>query len=173
MPEDKHGFDDSGLHNPDTDPFRHDEDPQVRGSMMEIPDPDPYSAYQNGADSFALLKKVQNKALIGSICGAVSVVIGGMLLAGVGLAFAIVGLVRANKLSGAPIDAGLYRKVRTTTIVAIVICAVAMVLNFVSFVALMPAFMEYIQTGDLAAFYGQLGMGGLSSSTAPTSSTWG
>ena len=161
-----------GLHNPFETQEGVNPHAQHTNDAHEIPNPDPFDPATSKVDPYVLLKKVQNKALIGSICGACSVILGGVLLSSIGLAISFVGLVRANKLSGAGIDADLYKKVRIMTIVAICVCAVALVLNFATVAMLLPSVLEAMQTGDLSSLYGYSDLYD-SSSAAPTSSTWG
>ncbi len=115
------------------------------------------------------LRRARNYVLIANICGPVSLFIGGMLLAGVGLIFAILGMRKFNKLAQSNSAVSQVAKVmKRTSIISIVICAVAFALNAVTAYIMFPEIMNMVQSGD----YGSLG-GAPADSPSGATSTWG
>ena len=114
------------------------------------------------------LKIAQNLTLVGSLAGPVSLFIGGVLLGLAGLTCAIIGFRKLNKLTETNPNMHLIiKRVKRSSIIAMVICGIAIVLNAISAYMMFPLVMEALQTGD----YRNLG-GGISELPG-NNSTWG
>lgn len=133
--------------------------------------PEPNRRYPQAQPGYAEVKKVQNLALAASVCGPVSVFIGGMLLSGIGIGCAFAGMRKADKIEpqGNEVEAAVKRA-RKSCIVAMVICAVAFVLNALYAFYLYPVLIEAVQSGDVSSL---INNGAMGEGSASSSSTWG
>lgn len=122
-----------------------------------------------GYDDGRELKSAQSLVIAASITGPISMLVGGVFLGVVGL---VCGILAFRKIKGLMGKGGaiafMARKLRTACIIALVVTAIALVLNIVNVVMVYPLMMEALQTGD----YSQLLPGGTESS-AGGNSTWG
>lgn len=119
-------------------------------------------------DKFQTLKRIQTLAIIASIAGPVSILFGGLLLNIVALIIGLVAFSRIRKfLENNPDDAKLAQPLRTTCIIALVGCSVAMVLNIVQVIMIYPIVVEAMNNGTLEDLLN--GTGGSSQG----SQTWG
>lgn len=123
----------------------------------------------------AELKSAQTLATVGIIAGPVSLLFGGVILSTVALIALILAFVKVRRAKDSEDKAGsaaygIYRQ----SIVALVVSALALVLNAVSLAFILPSLVEYLQNGsydDLLNLYG--GSAGSSSSADSSSSVWG
>lgn len=115
------------------------------------------------------LKSARNYMLVANICGPVSLFIGGMLLAGVGIVFAILAYRKFANLMKLNSSAGQIAKVmKRTATISIIICAIAFVLNAITAYIMFPEIMNIIQTGDYSSLSSVPG-----ETPSGTTSTWG
>ncbi len=97
---------------------------------------------------------------------------GGVLLSGAGAVCAFLGLRKLSALSKRGTDVSAFAsRVKTSAIIALVICGIAFVLNAISFAIMYPVVLEALETGDYGSLIPNAGSGDASS--AGTSSTWG
>lgn len=127
------------------------------------------SEEQSKAFAMQQLSSAQTLATISIIAAPVSLIIGGLPL---GIVALICGLVALSKVRSAmrvdeanAIAANLQRQVT----LGIAVSAISLVLNAVSLILIMPAFIEYMQTGDLDKLVSSLGNTASTSSSASTS----
>lgn len=150
--------------------------------------PEPPQAPQNGQDGDAerqqpgiapnlqpnlldaqQLKKAQNLVMVANIAGPVSLFIGGVLLSTVGLVCAVVAFAKLKKLETKDARIAMTAKqLKRSSIVGIVICAIALVLNAISFFILLPEVLKMVETGDYAGLAIDAGGG-----AAGSNATWG
>ncbi len=140
------------------------------------PTRDPYSEL-NAA--FATARKYVTAS---QVCAIVSLFIGGMILSTVAVVLAFVGYRKYSdlKIQG-HIDDRTFTLIRRSCIIAGTMAAAALALNVISFIAIYPLVMEYIQTGDMSVLFGGMGEGsgigstgaGTAGGTGSGSSTWG
>lgn len=121
------------------------------------------------------LKSARTLATVATVAGPVSLIIGGVALSTVALVCGIIAFVKVRRVLSAsdPTDSFYARALRQTTLMGIVVAAVALVLNGVSVALMMPALIEAMQTGDYTAI---LGDAAASLQDAPSSgggSAWG
>lgn len=114
----------------------------------------------------------QTLTTVAMIAGPVSLIIGGVLLSAVAIVCAYLAY---RKLSAVAQGNSTYTKVaasmQKTARVAIIIGAVALVLNFISMMYVLPMVMEMMNTGEVST---NLFGGSTTTGTAgSTSSTWG
>lgn len=115
------------------------------------------------------------------VCAIVSLFIGGMILSAVAVVLAYVGFRKYSELQQAGhIDERSFALVKRSCVIAGVMAAAALVLNVISFIAVYPLVMEYVQTGDMSVLFGGSGAGGAGGAGTGTangagsgSSTWG
>ncbi|WP_232050813.1 hypothetical protein [Arabiibacter massiliensis] len=114
------------------------------------------------------LKKAQTLVMVANIAGPVSLFLGGVLLSTVGLVCAIVANSRLKQLVTRTTRVGAAAALlKRSSAVGIVLCAIALVLNGISFFILLPEVMQMMESGDYAGFAMDPGSG------AAGSSTWG
>jgi hypothetical protein len=142
-----------------------------------------YAAYQasgqgsNDAD-FAKLRTVRTQITAANVCGPVSLIIGGVTLSTVGIVCAVLAWRSAKRIaeSDSP-SAPMANNLRKSSLVSIVICCIALVLNGISVALTLPALLEAVNTGDVSQLLGSapLADSGLSGSTGESSggSAWG
>ena len=119
------------------------------------------------------LKSAQNLVIAASITGPVSMVIGGVFLGIVGLVCGILAYrkIRALRAKGGTIGL-VASRLRTACIVALVVTAIALVLNITYVVSVYPLMVEALETGDYSKLFPQ----GTAPSTGGSNSgnaTWG
>lgn len=138
------------------------------------PNPEPNRQHPQIKPGLAEVKKVQNLALAASICGPVSVFIGGMLLSGVGVVCGFVGMRRADRIENADKDVQeAAARARRSCVVALIVCAVAFALNAAYSFYMYPIIMDAMQAGDLSALIGNAVSSGSVSGGGSGTSTWG
>ena len=107
------------------------------------------------------------------IMSLVSLVIGGVVLSTAALIVAILGYRRilGNVGASAPNMAPSWVLLKKTAVVAIVMSCIALFANVATLILFYPAFIEMLQTGDIASY---LEANGLSSGSSTSSgSFWG
>ncbi|WP_251178992.1 DUF4013 domain-containing protein [Adlercreutzia agrestimuris] len=115
------------------------------------------------------LRRARNYILIANICGPVSLFVGGMLLAIIGLVFAILGFRKLSSLIKSNSSVSQIAKIIIRTAqISIVICAVAFILNAVTAYIMFPQILNMVQSGDYASLNAPSG-----NMPSGTSSTWG
>lgn len=125
-------------------------------------------------DELTKLKSTQNLVTAGIITGPVSMLVGGVPLSLVALICSILALVKVNRLIEAEptsSHAQIMLSMKRQAYVALAVSALALILNAISLALVLPAFMEYLQSGDYAALLEGSGLSSASSSSS--SSTWG
>ena len=119
----------------------------------------------NDAFLFESGRKYQTAA---QVCAIVSLFIGGILLSCVAVALAVIGYRKYTQVQPNGDSQQFKMALMRSGKIAIGMCAIALVLNVISFIALYPLVMEMMETGDLSIFGIQ--------PTAPSgsgTSTWG
>ena len=109
-----------------------------------------------------------------NIAGPVSIIIGGVILSGAGLICAFIARRKINDLLNAECSPSEAFKQRILTAarpgaVALVICAIALILNAISVAIMMPILLSAMQSGDIQTLIGGSGTNAATSIT----STWG
>ena len=109
-----------------------------------------------------------------NIAGPVSIIIGGVILSGAGLVCAFIARRKINDLlkSDRAQNKEFEQRVLTAArpgAVALIICAIALVLNAISVAIMMPILLNAMQSGDMQTL---LGGSGTNAATSITS-TWG
>ena len=115
---------------------------------------------------------IRRYIIFSEVLALVSLLFGGMLLSGVALVVSVLG--RRKAASGMLANQGnpLWQALYRSSFIAIVMCAVALVLNLISAIFLYPMLMEMLQTGDYGALFG-FGQPGSSVAPGTGNSTWG
>ncbi|MCI8469067.1 MAG: hypothetical protein HFJ75_06230 [Eggerthellaceae bacterium] len=125
------------------------------------------------------LRSAQTLVTIATISGPVSLLIGGVMLSTIGLVCAIMALVKANGFLKEPGEDQwkvIASRIRRSSVLAVIVCALALILNAMTVASVMPAMMEAVQSGDLTSLYESYGMapsGGSGSTGSGGSSAWG
>ena len=151
--------------------------PQQPGGPLQPPaQADNGSSPQQTAWEQSELNTARTLATIATIGGPVSFIIGGVALSTAAVVCAIIAYTKVNKVlrnTASPMYA--YAKVlKQTAFMGLFIGAVALILNFVGMMTMMPKIMEAMQTGDYSSILGTGSTGG--QATAPSSggeSAWG
>ena len=109
-----------------------------------------------------------------NIAGPVSLIIGGVALSTAALVCALIARSKINKLLQRcnPAQTAFQQEIMSATkpgAVAIVISAIALVLNTISIAIMMPILLNAMQSGDMTGFLG----GGGSAAVGSATSTWG
>ncbi|WP_041690687.1 hypothetical protein [Eggerthella sp. YY7918] len=139
------------------------DEPQKPETPSGFPPPSP------NANDARELRSAQNFILAASIAGPISLILMSTLISIVGVVAAYIGFRKLRMLSEkhSDIAAAAARMKRPATF-ALVICSVAVVLNVIIVLYLLPTFMQAVESGD----YGSMLSGG--QNLAPeTNSTWG
>lgn len=137
----------------------------------QMPEP-PHQAPrpQSNAEDAHTLKVARNLILVASLAGPVSLFIGGVFLGTAGLICGIIGYRKLSALIVEPRSIATAAKyARRSSIVAIVICSIAIVLNAVYAYIAFPAVLEMLQSGD----YGNLAPGADLGTSSEGNSFWG
>ena len=119
----------------------------------------------NGANS----QHQVNYNIAAQIVALVSLIIGGVFASTVALVLAIISYRKFSGIAGRMQDESVVRALKRAGMMAIVMSCVALVLNVVSLIILMPMVMQFVQTGDYSALFGNGPLAGSGS----TSTTWG
>lgn len=131
------------------------------GGMLPTPpgNQGPQSPQGDARDQFDLmdLNSARTLSTVATIAGPVSFIIGGVALSSVALVCAILALVKVRRVLGR--SEGPHRNfakvVRQTSIMGIVISSIALALNVIGLVTMIPILMEAMQTGDYSAILGE------------------
>ena len=122
------------------------------------------------------LNSARTLSLVATIGGPVSFIIGGIALSSVALVCAIIALIKTKRVLANPQSkfTTYARALRQTAIMGIGISAVALALNVVGVLMIMPQIMNALQTGDYSSLLGN-GANGTGAPQAPSSgeSAWG
>lgn len=132
--------------------------------------------------NYKQLQTVQSLNAASLITAPVSLLAGGVVLSGASLACAIVALAKVKGLarSGAANEGPMKesaRRLRTQSVVAIVVASAALIMNLAWFAAQMAGMMEMIQSGDYSELTEALeaymtGSGSASSESSSAGSIW-
>lgn len=114
-------------------------------------------------------KGARNYNIAAQIVALVSLIIGGVFASTVALILAIISYRKFSGIAGHMQDESVVRALKRAGMMAIVMSCVALVLNVVSLIVLMPMVMQIVQTGDYSALFG----GGPLAGSGSTSTTWG
>lgn len=148
---------------------------QPAAPKSPVPAP-PVPDHGQASDQFDLmeLNSARTLATVATIAGPVSFIIGGVALSTVALVCAILALVKARRVAAKPrSEHGSYANVvRQTAIMGLFISAVALVLNIIGLVTMLPILMEAMQTGDYSAILGDAA-GSLQGTPTPSDGTGG
>ncbi len=113
------------------------------------------------------LKKTQTLLFVSNIGGPVSLFIGGVFLSTAGLVCAILAYRRLIKFSTQDPQAKLIAlRLKRSSIVGLIICSIALVLNIATLIYVMPLVLEVMETGDFNAILSDTPSSG-------TTATWG
>lgn len=107
---------------------------------------------QDRIDAYAMaqLKTAQTLLTIAVIGGPVSLILGGVLLSGIALVCAIVGYTKIKKVMDMPTSSkAISDSLRRQSLICIVVCSAALVINAAFFVQMVNLYMEYIVNGDV------------------------
>ncbi len=109
-----------------------------------------------------------------NIAGPVSIIVGGVILSGSGLVCAFIARQKINDLlkSDHSQNEAFRQRILTAArpgAVALVICAIALVLNAISVAIMMPILLSAMQSGDMQTLLGGSG----ANAAASITSTWG
>ena len=122
----------------------------------ENPQPNPD---QRAADQFDLmeLKSARTLSTVATIAGPVSFIIGGVALSSVALVCAILAFTKTRRVlrKGPGPNSSFANIVKQTAIMGIFISCVALVLNLIGLIAMIPILMDAMQTGDYSAILGE------------------
>lgn len=118
------------------------------------------------------LNSARTLAMVATIGGPVSFIIGGIALSSVALVCAIIALIKTKHVLANPDSkfTAYARALRQTAFMGIAISAVALVLNVVGVITMMPYLMEALQTGDYSSL---LGNGVTTQAPSSGESAWG
>ena len=120
-------------------------------------------------DDAVEFKSARNYNIAAQIVALVSLIIGGVFASTVALILAIISYRKFLGIAGHMQDESVVRALKRAGMMAIVMSCVALVLNVVSLIILMPMVMQFVQTGDYSALFGNGPLAGSGS----TSTTWG
>lgn len=135
-------------------------------SHPEGPQPGMSPNLQPNMQDMQELKKAQNLVMIANIAGPVSVFLGGVLLSTVGVVCVAVARGRLTRLMGRTTKVGAAAtQLRRSSTVGLVICAIALVLNAISFFILLPEVMQAVESGDYGPIALDAGGGAVGSNT--------
>lgn len=120
------------------------------------------------------LKRAQNLTIAASILGPISLFFGGVLFSGAGVACGIIALRKILKITkkGGALQVAAKR-MQTLSIVTLVVCSLAFILNAITIWLLYPIVLEAVQTGDYSALMNGDAGGSLGGGSTEGSSTWG
>lgn len=134
---------------------------------------DPHASAQAFAEQ-ADLNSARTLSTIATIGGPVSFIIGGVLLSSVSLICAIIALVKTKRVLAHAESPylGYARALKQTAIMGIFISTVALVLNIIGVVTMLPMLMDALQSGDYSSILGN-GVSATPSSPSSGESAWG
>lgn len=134
---------------------------QSNNQPAHLPQSTDPNAHPPGAphDQFDLkeMNAARTLTTVATIGGPVSLIIGGVALSAVALVCAIIALSKVRRILARPDSA--YRDyatmVRQAALMGIVVSAIALVLNLIGLIAMIPIIMEIMQTGDYSVLFGE------------------
>lgn len=113
-------------------------------------------------------KSARNYNIAAQIVALVSLIIGGVFASTVAIVLAIISYRKFSGIAEHMQEESVARALKRAGMMAIVMSCVALALNVVSLVILMPMVMQIVQTGDYGALFG-----GSIAGSGSTSTTWG
>lgn len=132
-----------------------------------VPIPDPPNLQPNMLD-LRNVKSARTLIMVANIAGPVSLFIGGVLLGTAGLVCGIIGYRKLSALLKKKSEvADIAIRLRRSSIVAMVICSVAIILNAIAIYLMLPVVLEMLETGNYTGLVPNAGTG------TGGSSTWG
>lgn len=132
-----------------------------------VPIPDPPNLQPNMLD-LRNVKSARTLIMVANIAGPVSLFIGGVLLGTAGLVCGIIGYRKLSVLLKKKSEvADIAIRLRRSSIVAMVICSVAIILNAIAIYLMLPVVLEMLETGNYTGLVPNAGTG------TGGSSTWG
>ncbi len=127
----------------------------------------PHDYQPNALDSRSL-QTARTLTMFSSIAGPVSLFIGGVLLSGAGIVCGIIAWRKLKALGSRETEiAEAANQLKKSCVIALVFCAVAFVLNAISFAFSFSALLAMVESGELAELATE------ASSGAASTSTWG
>ena len=114
-------------------------------------------------------KSARNYNIAAQIVALVSLIIGGVFASTVAIVLAIISYRKFSGIAEHMQEESVARALKRAGMMAIVMSCVALALNVVSLIVLMPMVMQIVQTGDYGALFG----GGSIAGSGSTSTTWG
>lgn len=125
------------------------------------------------SDDLRELNTCKNLITFANVLGPVSLLIGGVFMGTAGLVCAIVARVKLGRLTDKSKELGVdVQRYLKSSMVAIIICIAAIVLNAIALYLYMPVLLETLNSMDLSSF--MTSEYGSSSAGSPSStSTWG
>lgn len=144
-------------------------------NMPEAPNPGedaPGAKQEPPSETLRQLKSIQTLVTVAAISGPVSLLIGGVLLAGIAVIAGILAVVKVGKLSqnSSSEYADLVQKVKRSALVALTISVAAFVLNAYALATIMPVILDALQSGDSSSLLQDLYGGSATGSSAGTGS---
>ena len=153
---------------PEPPPAPENQDPRKQSEESQRNVPGVSASLQPNMQDFREIKSAQTLVMIANIAGPVSLFIGGVLLGSVGLVCGIVGYRKLSALAKKTTEvAAIASRLRRSSIIGMVICGIAIVLNAVSMYYFFPEFLAMLESGDYAGLAADAGAG------AAGSATWG
>lgn len=145
----------------------HQKAPHVSAPEPQQPNSMPVTPQPNMLD-MRELRSAQTFTMVGTIAGPVSLFIGGVLLSLIGLVCGCIGRKKYLALEAKGTEVSDWaRRMKKSAKVAIIVSAVAFVLNAVSLFLMWPMLMQLMQSGDVAGIAQNAG------TVAGAGSTWG
>ena len=140
-------------------------------NMPEAPNPGEDASGANHEppnETLRQLKSTQTLVTVAAISGPVSLLIGGVLLAGIAVIAGILAVVKVGKLSqnSSSEYADLVQKVKRSALVALTISVAAFVLNADALATIMPVILDALQSGDTSSLLQDLYGGSATGSSA-------
>lgn len=130
---------------------------------------EPNRTFQPNIQDTRALRSAQSKITFAYIAGPLSLLIGGMLLGTIGLVCAGLAYRKLNELaSKEPSIAQSALKLKKSAKTALIICAVAFLLNGISMYLMYPIVLDMLQSGQYGEAAGSLG-----AATSAGTSAWG
>ena len=121
-----------------------------------------------GSDDAEEFRSARNLNIAAQIVALVSLIIGGVFASSVALVLAIMSYRKFSGIAEHMQAEDAIKALKRAGMLAIVMSCVALALNVVSLIVLMPMVMQIVQTGDYSALFGNGVVG-----SGSTSTTWG
>lgn len=148
---------------------------EENSNMPEAPNPSEDASggsHEPPSETLRQLKSTQTLVTVAAVSGPVSLLIGGVLLAGIAVIAGILALVKVGKLSkdSSSEYADLVQKVKRSALVALAISVAALVLNAYALATIMPIILDSLQSGDTGSLLQDLYGGSSTGSSAGSGS---